>query len=162
MALLVQSIIACVLFTILILPRLYRDPVSMIMSYPPQVRERVKSLPQYKGTIRQVANKHIATKTIGAVLISFFLAIVAYFSGARDFLSAFFHTFILFFVVNIYDLLVLDILLFCHSKRLRIPGTEDMDEAYGGYFFHVIGAVKGTAIGAAIALLSAGMVSLFP
>lgn len=51
-------------------------------------------------------------------------------------------------------MLVLDIGLFCHSKKLRLPGTEDMDKEYRNPWFHVVGAIKGTAIGAVIALLS--------
>lgn len=58
-------------------------------------------------------------------------ALAAHLSGCRRFAEAFGHVFTLFFVVNLFDLLVLDWGVFCHSKRLRIPGTEDMDEAYG-------------------------------
>ena len=82
------------------------------------------------------------------------LAIVAYLSGCRGFVDTFFHVFMLFFIVNIYDMLVLDWGIFCHSKKLRIPGTEDMDEDYTDYLFHVKGAMKGTGIGIIIAILS--------
>ena len=51
-------------------------------------------------------------------------------------------------------MLVLDWGIFCHSKKLRIPGTEDMDEDYTDYLFHVKGAMKGTGIGIIIAILS--------
>lgn len=40
--------------------------------------------------------------------------------------------FTLFFVVNIYDLIVLDGGIFGRSKKLRIAGTEDMEKAVGG------------------------------
>ncbi|MGG7177409.1 hypothetical protein ACQPU1_07460 [Clostridium paraputrificum] len=60
----------------------------------------------------------------------------------------------LFFVVNLYDMLVLDIGLFCHSKKIRLPGTEDMDKEYRSPLHHVIGAVKGTVV----ALVAGGMI----
>ena len=60
----------------------------------------------------------------------------------------------LFFVVNIYDMLVLDWGIFCHSKKLRISGTEDMDKDYKDYLFHAKGAMKGTVIGIVVAILS--------
>ncbi len=85
---------------------------------------------------------------------------MAYLSGCREFADTFFHVFMLFFVVNIYDMLVLDWGVFCHSKKLRIPGTEDMDEDYTDYLFHVKGAMKGTIIGVVVALLSGGMILL--
>lgn len=50
--------------------------------------------------------------------------------------------------------------MFCHSKKLRIPGTEDMDEDYTNYLFHAKGAMKGMVIGVIVALLSGGMILL--
>ena len=85
------------------------------------------------------------------------MAIVAYFSGCREFVDTFFHVFMLFFVVNIYDMLVLDWGIFCHSKKLRIPGTEDMDKDYKDYLFHVRGALMGNVIGIIVAILSGAM-----
>lgn len=32
---------------------------------------------------------------------------------------------------------------FCHSKRARIPGTEDMDEEHRDYRFHIRQSCKG-------------------
>ncbi|WP_315119870.1 hypothetical protein [uncultured Clostridium sp.] len=55
-------------------------------------------------------------------------------------------------------MLVLDIGIFCHSKKARIPGTEDMDKEYRSPWHHVRGAVYGTIIGAVVALLAGGMV----
>lgn len=63
----------------------------------------------------------------------------------------------MFFVVNIYDMIVLDICIFCHSKKTRIPGTEDMDKEYRSPWYHIKGAGIGTIIGAVVALLSGGM-----
>lgn len=160
MALLIQCIIACAVFTLIIIPRQYKEPVKYIMSYPPKIRLRVESLPQYKNTIHEEEKRHIIVKIVAAFLIAIILSIIAYFSGARSFSTACFHVFMLFFAVNIYDMIVLDIGLFCHSKKLRIPGTEDMDKEYKSPWYHVIGAVKGTVIGAIIALLSGGIVSI--
>jgi hypothetical protein len=99
-------------------------------------------------------------KIVAAFLIAIILSLAAYFSGAESFSSAYFHVFMLFFTVNIYDMVVLDIGLFCHSKKLRIPGTEDMDKEYRSPWFHVVGAIKGTVIGAVVALLSGGIVHI--
>ena len=88
------------------------------------------------------------------------LSAVAYFSGAKTFSTVFFHVLILFVVVNLFDMLVLDIGIFCHSKKLRIAGTEDMDKEYKNYLFHVKGAVKGIVLGIVISLLSASIVQI--
>ncbi len=68
---------------------------------------------------------------------------MVYFTGKRTFAAAFFHVFVLFLVVNLYDLIVLDLIIFCHSKKLVIPGAEDMKEEYRNPMHHIIGALKG-------------------
>ena len=158
MLLVMECVIACALFALVILWTQYKAPIKYIMSYPPEIRKRVESLPQYKDSIQATEKKHISKK-IAAVLASMVvLAAIAYFSGARTFQTAFVHVFILFTSVDLFDALVLDIGVFCHSRKLRIPDTEDMDKAYKDYAFHLVGAVKGIVLGAVLSLISAGMV----
>ena len=154
MILVIECVILCIVFTLIILPAQYKDPMVMIMSYPPNVIKRVEELPQYAGCIKEKEKKHISKKIFGLFFFAILLAIVAYFSGCREFIDTFFHVFMLFFVVNIYDMLVLDWVIFCHSTKLRIPGTEDMDKDYTDYLFHVKGAMKGIVIGIIVAILS--------
>ena len=45
MLLFMECVIFCLLFTFIILPAQYKDPINMIMSYPPKIRERVEALP---------------------------------------------------------------------------------------------------------------------
>ena len=161
MILLVECVILCILFTLIILPAQYKDPISMIMSYPPNVIKRVEQLPQYAGCVKEREKKHISKKIFGVFFFAALLAIVAYFSGCRGFADTFFHVFVLFVAVNLYDMLVLDWGVFCHSQKLRIPGTEDMDEDYKDYLFHAKGALKGIGIGVVVALLAAGIIVLF-
>ena len=158
MVLLIECFVLCIMFTLIILPAQYKDPISMIMSYPPNVIKRVEQLPQYEGCIKEREKKHISKKIFGVFFFAVILAIVAYYSGCREFVDTFFHVFMLFLVVNLYDMLVLDWGVFCHSKKLRIPGTEDMDKDYKDYLFHVKGALKGTVIGIIVAMLSSAMI----
>ncbi len=59
MILFIQCVVCCLLFTLAILPAQYKDPINMIMSYPPKIRQRVEALPQYKGTIKQKEKVHV-------------------------------------------------------------------------------------------------------
>jgi len=160
MVLLVQCVICCILFTFIILPAQYKDPINMIMSYPPEIRKRVEELPQYQSTIKQREKSHISKKLGGLIFFVIVLSVVAYFSGCRSLGTTFVHVFTLFFVVNIYDLIVLDWGIFCHSRKLRIPGTEDMEKEYKNYGFHVKGTLIGCMLGAVVALLSGCVVAL--
>ncbi len=160
MVLFIQCVVCCVLFTLAIMPAQYKDPVRMIMSYPPEIIKRVEELPRYKDTIKQREKAHISKKAGGLVFFVVVFSAVAYFSGCRSFWEAFVHVFVVFAVVNIYDLVVLDWGVFCHSKKLRIPGTEDMEKEYKNYAFHLRGAGVGFALGAVVALLAGGAVQL--
>lgn len=160
MVLLIQCIVFCLLFTLATLTVLYKDPINMIMSYPPEIIKRVEGLPQYKNVIKKRKKEHISKKISGLIFFVILLSVVAYFSGCRSFGAVFIHVFTLFFVVNIYDLFVLDWGIFCHSMKLRIPGTEDMEKEYKNYAFHVRGAVIGIALGLLVALLSGCMIQL--
>ena len=160
MVLFFQCVACCLLFTLVILPAQFKDPIHMIMSYPPDIIKRVEELPQYKDTIKQREKSHISKKIGGLIFFIFVFSVVAYFSGCRSFGSTFTHVFTLFVAVNIYDLIVLDWGIFCHSKKLRIPGTEDMEKEYKNYRFHVRGAVIGLALGLVVALLSGCIVHL--
>ncbi len=147
MILFIQCVVCCLLFTLAILPTQYKDPINMIMSYPPKIRQRVEELPQYKETIKHREKIHIGKKILGLIFFVIILSSVAYLSGCRSFNTTFAHVFVLFFVVNIYDLIVLDWGIFCHSKKLRISGTEDMEKEYKDYMFHVRGACIGIVLG---------------
>lgn len=153
-----QCLILCILFTILILPAQYRNPLSQFASYPTAIKKRVYELPQYKDFIASVEQKNWKRKILGTLLIVVFLTVVVYFSGKTTFETAFFHVFILFLVVNMYDLIVCDLIIFCHSKKLMIPGTEDMIAEYKNPMHHIIGALKGCVIGSLVALISATLI----
>jgi len=57
-----------------------------------------------------------------------------------------------------YDLVILDLIVFAHSKKVIIPGTEDMVREYKNPIHHIKGACKGTIIGIIAAALAAGIV----
>ncbi len=154
MLLFVQCIVCCILFTLIILPAPYKDPLCMIASYPPAVRKRVEELPQYKDVIAKREKKHIGKKVFGIFFFALVLAGLAYVSGCKSFSDTFSHVFTIFFIVNLYDMIVLDWGVFCHSQKLRIPGTEDMDREYKDKLFHAKGAVIGCLLGLIVATLS--------
>lgn len=155
MLLLIQGLILCVIFSAAILPAQYRNPLSQFASYPAAIKHRVYELPQYKEYISSVERKNWKRKMAGTLVCTVVFALIAWFSGAQTFLSAFFHVFILFLSVNLFDLIILDLIIFRHSKKLIIAGTEDLREEYRNPTHHIIGALKGVVIGTAVSLISA-------
>ncbi len=160
MILFVQCVVCCVLFTLMVLPSLYKNPINWIMDFPPEIIKRVESLPQYKDKIHKKEKRHIKKKILAVFAFVLVLSAVACFSGCRNFLDAFLHVFLIFVAVNLYDLVVLDWGIACHSKKIRIPGTEDMDKAYNNPWFHTRGFFIGCVLGLIVALMSGGVVQI--
>lgn len=151
---LTEGIILSILFSLGIFIPLYRNPVGQIMSYPKKIREKVESLPQYKDCIKQKEKKHLLIKILSIFIFALVLYIIAYMSNTRTFNQVFRHVFIIFFIVNIYDLIIMDLLIFRNVKKFRIPGTEDMDKEYKECGHHIMGFFCGIGIGIMVAFLA--------
>ena len=91
----------------------------------------------------------------GIVLIALLTLVMIKINHATTFLQGFGWTYSIWLAITWYDALILDCLWFCHSKRVRIPGTEDMKE-YRDYLFHV----KASCIGSLIGLPACAVVGL--
>ena len=144
----IESVVLCIVFTLLVY-LMSRNPINELYNYPPKIQERVKSLEEYKDNIPTKKNK-LAAKIIASVLfIAIASLILRYVNGYTTFLQAFGYGFLLWTIVNLWDLVVLDIIWFCHDPHFVIKGTEDMVSDYHDYWFHV----KGFFIGEALALI---------
>lgn len=79
--------------------------------------------------------------------------------GQVSFLVLFLHIFGVVFVFNLFDLLILDCLIYCTitPKFVIIPGTEGF-AGYKDYGHQARAHVRGTALQAVLALLLAGLV----
>ena len=93
---------------------------------------------------------------IGIVL---FTAVLRKFNGADTFLKGFGISYLIWLIIDWYDALVLDCIWFCHSKKARIPGTEDMAE-YRDYLFHIRQSCIGMLLGLPACLLTGLFVML--
>ena len=161
MILTIECIIISILFSLGIFIPLYKNPVGQIMSYPAKIRKRVESLPQYQNSIKKQEKKHLTIKILAIFVFALILCVIAYFSGAKTFTEVFKHVFIIFLVVNLYDLFIMDLLIFRNVKAFRIPGTEDMDKEYKECWHHIRGAFIGIGIGIVVALLSGLYIQIF-
>ena len=156
MIILMESVVLCLIFTLMVF-LMSRDPIKTLYNYPPKIQERVQSLDAYKDQIPTQKNK-VAAKCIASVLFVIVLSLILrYVNGYTTFLQAFGYGFLLWTVVNLWDVIVLDILWFCHDPHFVFKGTEDMVQAYHDYWFHI----KGFFIGEALALIVCALAGLF-
>ena len=155
MILVIESVILCLLFTVMVY-LISREPIKTIYNYPPAIQERVKSLEQYKDQIPTQKNK-VAVKSTAALLFVVILSLIMkHVNGCTTFKNAFLTSFLLWSVVNLYDAVVMDIIWFCHDPHFVIEGTEDMVSDYHDYRFHM----KGFLIGEVLALAVCRLVGL--
>ena len=139
MTIAIESIVLCLVFTLMVY-LMSRDPIKTIYNYPPNIQERVKSLPEYQD--------QIPTQILSLVL--------RYVNGCTTFKDAFLTGFLLWTIVNAYDAIVMDIIWFCHDPYFVIKGTEDMTADYHDYMFHI----KGSLIGEVLALVVCALAGL--
>ena len=153
--LIIECFILCIVFTILVFI-ISRVPINTLYNYPPKIQERVKSLKEYKDKIPTNKNK-ISAKIIASLLILIVISLVLrYVNGYTTFLEGFLYGFLIWTIVNLYDLIVLDILWFCHDPYFVFKGTEDMTSEYHNYLFHI----KGFFIGEILALIICSLVGI--
>lgn len=155
MIIVIESIILCLLFTLMVYI-MSREPIKTLYNYPPKIIERVKSLDEYKENIPTNENK-VFTKICASIIFLIIICIILrYINGYETFIDSFKYGFILWTIVNLYDLIVLDIIWFCHDKYFVFKGTEDMVGEYHNYLFHF----KGFLIGEFLALIICSLAGL--
>lgn len=145
MLILIESIMLCVLFTIMVYI-MSKDPIKTLYNYPPKIQERVKSLDEYKDKIPTTKNKIFAKVVASIFIIIIISLILRYINGYTTFLKSFGYGFLIWTIVNIYDALVIDICWFCRNPRFVFKGTEDMTKEYHNYWFHIKESLKGEVI----------------
>ena len=148
MIIVIESIILCLLFTLMVY-LMSREPSKTLYNYPPKIQERVKSLKEYKDKIPTNENKIVAKVFASLVFLIILCLVLRYINGYKTFLESFGYGFLLWTIVNLYDAIVLDIIWFCHDKHFVFKGTEDMISEYHNYMFHI----KGFFIGEILALI---------
>ena len=155
MILAIESIVLCLLFTLMVF-LMSRDPIKTLYNYPPKIQERVQSLEKYRDKI-PTEKKKLGAKIVASVLFVIILSLILRFiNGYTAFWEAFGYGFLLWTVVNLWDLVVLDIIWFCHDPHFVFKGTEDMVKEYHDYWFHI----KGFFIGEALALIVCALAGL--
>ena len=148
MIIIIESIILCLLFTIMVYI-ISRKPINTLYNYPPKIQERVKTLEEYRDKIPTKENKIIVKLSATILFLVLICLILRYINGYTTFTESFINGFILWTIVNLYDVIVLDIIWFCHSPYFIFKGTEDMTNEYHNYLFHI----KGFFIGEILAII---------
>lgn len=163
MILLVECIVACLLFGAVIVGSILVNKVFWLQEYAPSVQEKFLSLhPEYKSANKK---ENIFIIAIKKIIVSLFFILIllfmVYIAGARNFTYGFLYCYIIWLTVNWFDVFVLDIVILANWKRVRLPGTEYMDKEYrSNNRKSIIDGFIGMAIGIVVAIIVGGLVTL--
>jgi len=152
MIIFIECIILCLVFTVMV-AIMMKNPIATLYNYPPKIQERVKSLEEYKDKIPTKKNKIVTKSLVAVFIVILFSLILRYINGYTTFIEGFGYSFLIWTVVNIYDAVFMDIIWFCHSKRVIIAGTEDMEKEYHDYMYHIKQSLIGMIIGSVVCVL---------
>ena len=157
MVLFIESIIGIVLFTCIVVPMSATNPIGVIYDYPPAIRNRCKELGLIENTEKRFTLKDLIVKGLAIiVLMALMVFVLIKVNHVETFWQGFLSSFVIWLAITWFDAIVIDCIWFCHSKRMRIPGTEDMKE-YKDYLFHI----KQSCIGTLIGIPACAIVGLF-
>jgi len=133
--LLVDGLILSALFSVVAVGSLWLNPASWLDDYPPDVRAAIGDSIQQPRALQVVTGALLVLVVIGGLTWSL-RRLDSELCGI-GFWSASLHTFLIFWIINTVDVVVVDWLFFMNLLRSRVvlPGTDGL-AGYDDYFFH--------------------------
>lgn len=165
---LLEVVVILVGFSLTVMIPLCKNPVWWIHDYPEEIQEKYFETHERIPT-RLVSKPVVIKKGIALLMIAVVFIAMALWAGAQDFWSGFLCSYGIFVIINVYDCVFLDWVLFANLKAVRLPGTEHMDKEYRQKLFHVkrgmigmgLGLIPSIVTGLVIMLLCSGNGAVF-
>ena len=133
----IECTIMATVFGIFVFGLLLVSHLTFISDYPPEIQEEYYHS-QHKETAKKTMSKIMAVKKIAALLVLVFLfAGMAHKTGAVTFAQGLLVIYGYMIVLAVFDTCFLDWILFANIRRIRLPGTENMEKEYHQKWFHV-------------------------
>ncbi len=157
---LAEIVILTILFTVAVVAD-SREPVNTVYDMPKPIIDRCMELGLIDETKKADSPQTRRKKLCAALLVAVIMTLVLIFvNHAENFAQGFGISYFVWLVIDWYDCFVIDWGWVCHSKKLIIPGTEDLVDSYKDYKFHFMGSVKGMLLGLPACLLVGVMVQI--
>lgn len=158
MLFLMESIVACVVFTLLIKLISHNRQEVFTNDYPPVVTDKLREL----GLIAEkppAKKKDIVRKLTAMIVFAVLFALLMHHvNGIETFWEAALTVYGLWLVVDWYDFLVMDILLTPFDKFYQKSGVSAFDKS--AVWFHFKGSLRGMLLGVICVVLAGVLVPL--
>ncbi len=158
MIFLIECIVACALFTIMLEIICSKRREIFTNDYPPVVVDKLRDL-NVVGEKPPTKKSDLIRKLIAITIYAVIFALVLRFiNGITTFLNSAITAYLLWLVVDWYDFLVIDVLLAPFDKFYKMAKVSAFDKS--AVWFHFKGSVKGTIIGLVFAPIVGLIVAL--
>lgn len=132
--------------------------IKSFASYPDEVQKIVKENLELQPKIKSVSQ--VASFASNILVFGIVLFIFGLFLKKPSFKTNFINLLILGQALNAFDFLIIDMLWWRHSKRIRFEGTKNRAELYSNPKKHFISFLKGIALFLVVALIDGLILSL--
>lgn len=160
MILLIETIALCLLFFIICILGTGTDNKNLknYTSYPDEVTEQIKKIKEYEGKYKS-SNKTV-TWFANLFIFSALFLILGIFIREKNFLHNFISLLILGQTLNVFDLIVIDLLWWRNSKRIRFSKITDKS-LYQNPKKHIFAFLRALVMYFVIALIDGYILTLF-
>ena len=154
--LVIESILAILAFTVLVVGSLAYNARLWMHDYPPVIRDLQAPLTPGEKRLQNILAAVLLVLIVGGLFLSG-QALESVSGGSLPFVTVFIHLYIIFNVVNLWDAVVLDwfMILVLKPAFVFLPGSELHMDAYTNWSMHITNFFKGVVIGAVISAVLA-------
>ena len=157
--LLIEAIIATVVFNLVVFISLYRNPIWWIHDYPKDIQEEY--FKSYERIPTEPLSKNVILKKGMAILLVLMVLVgIVWIANGRTFWEGFLGSLFIWLMINIWDCVFMDWVLFANIKAIRLPGTEHMDKAYHQKKYHFVRGLIGMLIGLVPCFLTGAIIAI--
>lgn len=132
--------------------------IKSFASYPDEIQKIVKENPELQSKIKSISP--VVSFASNIIVFGVVLFIFGLFLKKLSFKTNFVSLLILGQALNAFDFLVIDMLWWRHSKRIRFEGTKDRAKLYSNPKKHFISFLKGIALFLIVAVIDGLILSL--
>lgn len=130
-----------------------------LSAYPDKIQAQIKADPILGSKVKTVSPEISFCSSL--LLYTPLLLVLCWFVRENGFFSNFRNVLVMGEILNAFDFLVIDLLWWRHTKRVRFSGTENQSELYHDPKKHFISFAKGVAMFFIAAAIDGLILSLF-
>lgn len=138
-----------------------KNPLGIITAYPQSVIKKAKEEDIIKNAISVKSPQYWSGKITSSLFSALiFAALSVFINKADSFVEGTIIAFIILFINSWADAFITGYLFFGHCKKIRIPGTEEMENEYKNISSYLKEGFINTLLGIPTALISGGFNTL--